>query len=224
MSHIEWTHRIDGQSESDIAYEARAVLKTMSGQVIGAAENMAAMSENKPWSKSLFSIRSMAETRAVGKAFRLNFGWIMKLAGYDAVPVEEMTASSQPAKITPETSTAATADNLNLKVETMDPNSPTVTATQPSSDKASPAQVGLDAAAAKDYIKGIAKVEHLNELTKDVAALTINELQLQAADYQKPQTSQEKVKAKVADYQKRGTAKVQDQSDSDLEKAVEEVF
>lgn len=34
--------------------------------------------------------RSMAQTRAVGKAFRLSFSWIMVMAGYEPTPAEEM--------------------------------------------------------------------------------------------------------------------------------------
>ena len=32
----------------------------------------------------------MAITRATGKAFRLNYSWIMALAGYEPTPAEEM--------------------------------------------------------------------------------------------------------------------------------------
>jgi hypothetical protein len=37
-----------------------------------------------------YAILSMAQTRAVGKAFRLNFGWIMKTVGFEGTPAEEM--------------------------------------------------------------------------------------------------------------------------------------
>jgi hypothetical protein len=32
----------------------------------------------------------MAQTRAVSKAFRNVFGWLMKVSGYEATPFEEM--------------------------------------------------------------------------------------------------------------------------------------
>ena len=32
----------------------------------------------------------MAQTRAIGKAYRNVIGWVMKLAGYEATPSEEM--------------------------------------------------------------------------------------------------------------------------------------
>lgn len=37
-----------------------------------------------------YAILSMAQTRAIGKAYRNSIGWIMKLAGYEATPSEEM--------------------------------------------------------------------------------------------------------------------------------------
>src|SRR5688572_13498615 len=33
----------------------------------------------------------MAQTRATGKAFRMSIGWIMKLAGYEPTPSEEVS-------------------------------------------------------------------------------------------------------------------------------------
>jgi len=46
-----------------------------------------------------YAICSMAQTRAVGKAYRLLIGWLMKSAGYEATPLEEMEGvinSSEP--------------------------------------------------------------------------------------------------------------------------------
>lgn len=52
---------------------------------------------DKEYSKRNFdeyAIASMAQTRAVSKAYRLTLGWLMKLAGYEATPAEEMTADN----------------------------------------------------------------------------------------------------------------------------------
>jgi len=49
---------------------------------------------NKESTKKFFAdyaICSMAQTRAVGKAYRLALGWLMKAAGYEATPMEEMS-------------------------------------------------------------------------------------------------------------------------------------
>ena len=37
-----------------------------------------------------YAILSMAQTRAIGKAYRNKIGWVMKLAGYESTPSEEM--------------------------------------------------------------------------------------------------------------------------------------
>lgn len=38
-----------------------------------------------------YAVLSMAQTRAIGKAYRNVIGWVMKLAGYEATNAEEMT-------------------------------------------------------------------------------------------------------------------------------------
>ena len=37
-----------------------------------------------------YAILSMAQTRAIGKAYRNLIGWVMKMAGYQSTPTEEM--------------------------------------------------------------------------------------------------------------------------------------
>ncbi|MEI2774329.1 MAG: hypothetical protein V9G98_27755 [Candidatus Competibacter sp.] len=47
--------------------------------------------DEPPWNKRpRYARRSMAQTRATGKACRLAFSWIMALAGYEPTPAEEM--------------------------------------------------------------------------------------------------------------------------------------
>jgi hypothetical protein len=47
--------------------------------------------EEEPWcDRPFYQRRSMATTRATGKACRLAFSWVMVLAGYEATPSEEM--------------------------------------------------------------------------------------------------------------------------------------
>ena len=45
-----------------------------------------------------YAILSMAQTRAIGKAYRNTIGWIMKIAGYESTPAEEMV-NTQPNNI-----------------------------------------------------------------------------------------------------------------------------
>jgi hypothetical protein len=62
---------------------------------------------NKESTKKFFAdyaICSMAQTRAVGKAYRLALGWLMKAAGYEATPAEEMSDVGSSAEVVQEAS------------------------------------------------------------------------------------------------------------------------
>lgn len=43
-----------------------------------------------PYYVEPFAAYSMAQTRAIGKAYRVAFSWIIKMAGYESTPAEEM--------------------------------------------------------------------------------------------------------------------------------------
>ena len=75
----------------DGTYEAVVELvRAGDGQVIGRGSAICGMDE-QTWNKRAeYARRSMAITRATGKAYRLGFSWIMTLAGYEATPAEEM--------------------------------------------------------------------------------------------------------------------------------------
>jgi len=75
----------------DGGYEAIVELvQATTGLVIGRASALCGMDE-KTWAgRPEYARRSMAITRATGKAYRLGFSWIVKLAGYEATPAEEM--------------------------------------------------------------------------------------------------------------------------------------
>ncbi len=86
--YVEWSRKLDRQDE--IIYEARVVLRTIKGELISAGEAMCSNKERNWQGRDEYAIRSMAETRATGKAFRIGFSWIMSLAGYEATPAEEI--------------------------------------------------------------------------------------------------------------------------------------
>jgi hypothetical protein len=67
----------------------------LNGQVVGRGEAMCSTSENR-WAKADdYAILSMAQTRATSKALKGPLGWVMKLAGYEATPAEEMPGERQ---------------------------------------------------------------------------------------------------------------------------------
>ena len=77
-------------------YKARAYLyrnpvmehgEIVSGTLIATTEASATV---EGFQKDTASMMSMAQTRALGKAYRMALSWIMKMAGYEGTPAEEM--------------------------------------------------------------------------------------------------------------------------------------
>lgn len=89
----EWTRPIEG------GFEAAVEVVNVNGLVIGRAEACCLRSERNWAKRDDYALRSMAQTRAMGKALRMPLGWIAVLAGYNATPAEEMPqdAASGPA-------------------------------------------------------------------------------------------------------------------------------
>lgn len=72
-------------------FEATVELVRVSdGAIIGCGSAIVGMDEKMWATRPRYARRSMAITRATGKAFRLGFSWIMSLAGYEPTPAEEM--------------------------------------------------------------------------------------------------------------------------------------
>jgi len=97
----EGTRKIERDGE--IIYEATAVAKTLSGQVVGKGIALCSDKEVLKTKRGLFkrwqdehSVESMAQTRAISKCLRYPLGWIMTLAGYEATPEAEMPPKEQP--------------------------------------------------------------------------------------------------------------------------------
>jgi hypothetical protein len=78
-------------NEKEYKYQATVELRRLSNDsIVGRG---IAICTNKEFSKKQFdeyAILSMAQTRATGKAFRNVLAWIMKAAGFEATPDEEM--------------------------------------------------------------------------------------------------------------------------------------
>lgn len=76
----------DGEYE-----EAVELVRVSDGMVVGRAAHICGGETDRVWKpRAEYARKSMAVTRATGKAFRLAFSWIMTLAGYAATPAEEM--------------------------------------------------------------------------------------------------------------------------------------
>jgi hypothetical protein len=93
------------------------------GMVVGRADACCGGPKDANWkSRGDEVCTSMAITRAVGKIGRMKYGFVMKLAGYEATPAEEMPAEmkvEQPQEPTPENPI------VDVPPARMDPNEPT---------------------------------------------------------------------------------------------------
>lgn len=83
---VVWTRRL----EEPQGWEARVEARTLSGDVVGAAEAQCDRSEARWKGRDDYAIRAMAQTRAVSRAMRAPLGFIVQLAGYEATAAEEM--------------------------------------------------------------------------------------------------------------------------------------
>lgn len=66
------------------------LVRASDGMVLGRASAICGPDEREWAKRSRNARRSMAITRACGKACRLAFSWIIKLAGFEPTPAEEM--------------------------------------------------------------------------------------------------------------------------------------
>jgi hypothetical protein len=85
---VEWTRQV-GEGD-DAGWEAAVIVVNSLGVEIGRAEAQCLRSERNWKNRDDFALRSMAQTRAMGKALRMPLGFIAVLAGYSATPAEEM--------------------------------------------------------------------------------------------------------------------------------------
>jgi hypothetical protein len=91
MPIVKSVERIETKDATEIKYRAEVRLKRLSdGSTIGFGVAICSNKEAKRKTADEYVIASMAQTRAVGKSLRNNFGWLMKMAGYEATPSEEM--------------------------------------------------------------------------------------------------------------------------------------
>ena len=86
-----WDHR---------GFESTAEIINEAGEVISSAAAVCMDDEDNWMNKPIFELKSMSQTRALSKAFRIALGFIVSLAGYETTPSEEMqshqaNASSQ---------------------------------------------------------------------------------------------------------------------------------
>lgn len=108
-------------SDKEIKWRADVeVVRMKDDKVLSKGFAVCSNKEGKKKGFDEYAILSMAQTRAIGKAYRNLIGWVMKLAGYEATPTEEM------AKMGEEIKTPTTPQKL--KTETTKTETPKIEA------------------------------------------------------------------------------------------------
>lgn len=92
---VEALKRIEEES-GEIKYQAEVKLMNLrTQQMIGSGFAICSNKEFGKKSYQEFAIASMAQTRAIGKAYRNILAWIIRAAGYEPTPAEEMDYMSK---------------------------------------------------------------------------------------------------------------------------------
>lgn len=81
----------DKSEGTEFKYKASAeVFHIPTGTLVSRGFAICSNKEAKKKNFDEYAIASMAQTRAIGKAYRNNLSWLMKLAGFEGTPVEEI--------------------------------------------------------------------------------------------------------------------------------------
>lgn len=84
-----------------IGFKAQAHVYDKNGMEVSRASSYCMRDEGNWKNKPMFQLASMAQTRALSKAYRLDLGWVAVMAGYSATPAEEMDGVHETPKVAP---------------------------------------------------------------------------------------------------------------------------
>jgi len=90
---------VNVSTETELKYQAKVTLFDLNNnKTVGAGFAVCSNKENGKKFYQEFAIMSMAQTRAIGKAYRNILAWIIRAAGYEPTPSEELEyAGNEPA-------------------------------------------------------------------------------------------------------------------------------
>ena len=92
------TRRGTEPGQVEIKYMAKCEVRNItSGQLVATGVALCSNFERSKKGFDEYAILSMAQTRAIGKAYRNLLAWLMKAAGFEATPAEEMDFAKEEA-------------------------------------------------------------------------------------------------------------------------------
>lgn len=80
---------LSSKEDKEIKWSAQVEIVDKDGKVVSRGFALCSNKENKKKGFDEYAVLSMAQTRAIGKAYRNVLAWVMKLAGYETTPSEE---------------------------------------------------------------------------------------------------------------------------------------
>lgn len=89
---VEKVEQIPTANPKEYKYRAEVSLRDKDNNVVGYGVALCSNKEHGKTGFDEYAVASMAQTRAVGKAYRMKIGWLLKVAGYETTPAEEMDA------------------------------------------------------------------------------------------------------------------------------------
>lgn len=109
-------HVINVSQDAEIKYQAKVnLLNLRTDQVVGAGFAICSNKEQGKKYYQEFAIASMAQTRAIGKAYRNILAWIIRAAGYEPTPAEEMEYGGNVQEAKPQPAVPSAPANPALK-------------------------------------------------------------------------------------------------------------
>lgn len=169
--------------EGEVYVSTVELVRMSDGLVLSRAS--AECGDEKPWcDRPLYARRSMAITRATGKACRIAFSWIMTLAGYEATPAEEM----EPLQHQEETYYKTIRQNVSAVKQEIAEVKQTIGGNSPEAKDLAQliADLGVDRNRVMAWLVLKFKVGTLSELTMDQWRETMNKLPLLAKKAAEP--------------------------------------
>lgn len=107
-------------SAGGFKYRAEVSIRDKEGAMVGYGVAICSNQESGKKNFDEYAVASMAQTRAVGKAYRMKLGWLLKVAGYETTPAEEMDTMAAEAEVVKEPSRRMDFDSVRRRVEEID--------------------------------------------------------------------------------------------------------
>lgn len=116
---VEKVEQIPTANPKEYKYRAEVSLRDKDNNVVGYGVALCSNKEHGKTGFDEYAVASMAQTRAVGKAYRMKIGWLLKVAGYETTPAEEMDAIKE-AQVVEEQKKRPTIREISYAVTTLE--------------------------------------------------------------------------------------------------------